>query len=43
MDGTTQDPTVPKTKGRLVVERVFIMLVGLSMGHPACSRGELGD
>lgn len=34
MDGTTQEPTVGKSKGRLLYERAFIMLLGLSIGIP---------
>jgi hypothetical protein len=32
MDGTTEDPRVGKSKGRLLGERALIMLVGLSIG-----------
>lgn len=34
MDGTTRDRTVTKSNGRLLVERAFVMLVGLSIGIP---------
>lgn len=34
MDGTPLEPAVGKSKGRVLFERVFIMLLGLSIGIP---------
>ena len=34
MDRTTEDPTIGKSKGRVLGERALIMLVGLSIGIP---------